>query len=164
MKRQDFFIQLSVKIGCCFFLFFLYFLKKRLIHFLCSLLLLFVPVGKRLNSRSQFFYEIDALKNLAIFTGKKLQETPTQVFSCEYCEMFKYSFLYRTPVHYTFPKFYVMIEFFESPNLGTKLIFSYFLCHCFVFLHNSRVRIGSSFLFRVSVTFTRIRTTAPSLS
>ena len=35
------------------------------------------------------------------------------MFPCEYCEMFKYSFLYRTsPVHYTFPRFYV-IEFLE---------------------------------------------------
>ena len=35
------------------------------------------------------------------------------MFPCEYCEMLKYSFLYRTPpIHYTSPKFYVMIEFF----------------------------------------------------
>ena len=33
---------------------------------------LFVPVGKRSNSRSQMFCKIDALKNLAIFTGKHL--------------------------------------------------------------------------------------------
>ena len=31
-----------------------------------------VRVGKRSNSRSQMFYKIDALKNLAIFTGKHL--------------------------------------------------------------------------------------------
>ena len=34
---------------------------------------LFVPVGKRSNSRLQMFYKIDALKNLAIFTGKHLR-------------------------------------------------------------------------------------------
>ena len=78
-ERQAFFIQLSVKIGFVFFIF-LYFLKKRPIHFLCSLLLLFVPVGKRLNSRSQLFYEIDAFKNLTIFTGKKLQEIQHRCF------------------------------------------------------------------------------------
>ena len=31
-----------------------------------------VPVGKHSNSRSQKFYKINALKNLAIFTGKHL--------------------------------------------------------------------------------------------
>ena len=35
-------------------------------------IMLFVPVGKRSNSHSQMFYKIDALKNLAIFTGKHL--------------------------------------------------------------------------------------------
>ena len=33
-------------------------------------IMLFVPVRKRANSRSQLFYKRDALKNLAIFTGK----------------------------------------------------------------------------------------------
>ena len=86
--------------------------------------------------------------------------------------MFKYSFLYRTHhVRYTFPKFYVMIEF-----LGCLLVqnwyFSYFLCHCFGF-HNSSVRIGNPLLFRIyvvfipkfslSVTLARIARTAPLL-
>ena len=31
-----------------------------------------VPVGKHSNGRSKMFYKIDALKNLAIFTGKNL--------------------------------------------------------------------------------------------
>ena len=35
--------------------------------------MLFVPVEKRSNSRSQMFCKIDALKNLAIFTGKHLR-------------------------------------------------------------------------------------------
>ena len=35
-----------------------------------------------------------------------LKRDPTQVFSYEYCKIFKNSFFYRrTPVHYTFPKF-----------------------------------------------------------
>ena len=33
---------------------------------------LFVLVGKHLNSRTQMFYKTDALKNFAIFTGKHL--------------------------------------------------------------------------------------------
>ena len=35
-------------------------------------IMLFVPVGKRSNSRSQMFDKIGALKNLPIFTGKRL--------------------------------------------------------------------------------------------
>ena len=78
-----------------------------------------------------------------IFIKKK--ETTIQVFSCEYCEFFK-SFLtehliiltthYANVVHYTFPKFYVMIEFFGSICVQNSY-FSYFLYHCFVFLHDS---------------------------
>ena len=64
------------------------------------------------NSRSQMFFKIVVLKNFAIFTGKHLcwslflhckacnvikKETPKQVLSCEYCEVFKNSFFYRTP-------------------------------------------------------------------
>ena len=64
------------------------------------------------SSRSQMLFKIGILKNFAIFTGKHLcwsffliklqafrpeKETPTQVFSCEYCEIFKNTFFYRTP-------------------------------------------------------------------
>ena len=42
-------------------------------------------------------HRVDVLKNFAIFTGKHLQlyqkDTPTQVFSCEYCEIFKNTYL-----------------------------------------------------------------------
>ena len=77
--------------------------------------ILTVRSRNRRSSCSQIFLKISVLKNFAIFTGKhqcwspfyrKLQvlkpaqvyqkETPTQVFSCEYCEIFKNSFLYRT--------------------------------------------------------------------
>ena len=34
--------------------------------------------------------------------GLQLYEKETQVFSCEYCEIFKNSFLYRTPPVTTF--------------------------------------------------------------
>ena len=50
---------------------------------------------KAINSRLQMFFEIGFLENYAIFTGK---ETPTQVFSCEYCKIFKISFFCRTPL------------------------------------------------------------------
>ena len=53
-------------------------------------------------------FKIGALKNSAIFTGMHLdwrlsliklkKETTTQQFSCEYCEIFKNRFSYRTPL------------------------------------------------------------------
>ena len=45
------------------------------------------------NSRSQMFFKRGVLKNFEIFTGKH----PTKVFSCDYCQIFKNSFLFRTP-------------------------------------------------------------------
>ena len=74
------------------------------------------------------------------------RETPTQVFFCEYCEIFKNSF---------FMEHLLFIILFQNlcddrilwmPS-GTKLYFSCFLCQWFVFLHNSSVRIGNLFLF-----------------
>ena len=61
------------------------------------------------SSRSQMFFKIDVLKNFSIFTGKHLcwslffiklfikEESPTQAFSCEYCEILMNRFFYRTP-------------------------------------------------------------------
>ena len=72
------------------------------------------------------FSKVAGLK-VCIFIKK---ETPTQLFSCEYCEILKNSFFNRTP-----------------HDFGSKLIFSYSLCHCFVFLHNS-ITISLSWLFR----------------
>ena len=43
--------------------------------------------------------------------------------------------------------FYVMIEFFGRLWVQNWRV-SYFLYYCFVFLHNSSVRIGSPYLFR----------------
>ena len=65
--------------------------------------------------------------NVCIFIKK---ETATQMLSCEYCEIFKNSFFYRTPPdHCTFPKFYVVIDSLDV--FGYKIdIFLYFLCHC----------------------------------
>ena len=67
------------------------------------------------SSHLQMFFKIGALKSFADFTGKHLRrslffkklqaqglqlhnkKTPTQVFSCEVCEIFKNTFSYRTP-------------------------------------------------------------------
>ena len=69
--------------------------------------------GAYRSSWSQKFFKIGVLKNFTIFQGKHLcwsffliklqtwttllKETPTQVFSCEYCEIFRNSFFHRTP-------------------------------------------------------------------
>ena len=54
------------------------------------------PSVRRKSSHSQLLFKISVIKRFAIFTGKLLcwnlvliKETPTQVFSCEYCEIFK---------------------------------------------------------------------------
>ena len=56
------------------------------------------------KNRWQMFFKIGVLKNFGTFTAKQLcwslffnkvaglLETPTQVFSCKYCEIFKNSF------------------------------------------------------------------------
>ena len=66
------------------------------------------------NSGLQMFFKIAVLKNFAVFRGKHLcwslflinfrplglqlylKEAPRQVFSCEYCEIFKNSFFIET--------------------------------------------------------------------
>ena len=119
--------------------------------------MLFVSAGKRSNSRSKMFYKMDALKNLSIleflFNKPYWKEATAQVFSCEYCEMFKHSFLYRAPpVHCIFRKFYVMIEFFGRLWVQ-NWYFSYFLYHCLAFLQNSSFRIGNPLLFHIYLVF-----------
>ena len=53
------------------------------------------------SSHPEVFRKKGVLKNFAKFTGKELQlcqmETSAQMFSCEFCEMFKNTFLQRTP-------------------------------------------------------------------
>ena len=60
------------------------------------------------SSRSQMFFKKGILKNFVIFTGKHLcwslffnKVAGLLVFSCEYCEIFKNSFFYRTPLAVT---------------------------------------------------------------
>ena len=171
MKRQVFFIYLSFRIDFLF----CFWENVLFTSYVLATTVLFVPVGKRSNSRSQMFCKIDALKNLAIFTGKHLGWKfflinfikKRQQHRCFSVNVAKWTH----PVHYTFQKFYVMIEFLGCLRVQ-NWYFSYFLCHCFVF-HNSIVRIGSPLLFHIylvfipkvslSATSARIRRTAPLL-
>ena len=81
------------------------------------------------------FHKAGVLK-ASIFVKK---EIPTQVFSCEYCEIFKNSFLVE---HLLFIILLRVIEFFGSLWVQNWRV-SYFLYYCFFFLH-----IGSPQLFR----------------
>ena len=77
------------------------------------------------------------------------KEIPTQVFSCECCiaKFLRTAFLWNT-----FCSLYFSAILCDNrtlwTSLGTKWRFLYFLYYCFVFLHNSSVRIGSPWLFR----------------
>ena len=68
------------------------------------------------SSLSQMFFKIGVLKNFAISAGKKpvleflfnkmpdlqacslIKDTPTHLFSYKYCEIFKITFFYETPL------------------------------------------------------------------
>ena len=113
------FIYLSFR----FFFFFLLFLSKRRLYFLCCLLC----IVKKTPVLESLFNKVAGLKT-CIFI--KI-ETPIQVCSCEYCEIFRESFFCRTShVHYTFQKFFVILEFFERVRVqNTKLRFFIFFRH-----------------------------------
>ena len=70
-------------------------------------------VQKSHSSRPEVFCQKDVLRNFAKFTGKHLRkslffdkvagfrlkkETLVQVLSCEFCEILKNTFFYRTPL------------------------------------------------------------------
>ena len=72
------------------------------------------PLGNKSmegSSCSHLLFKIGVLKNFANFTGEHLcwslfltkfftdfiKNTPTQVFSCEICKIFKITFFHRTP-------------------------------------------------------------------
>ena len=51
------------------------------------------------------------------------KETPTQVFSCEYCKIFNNSlFIEHLFIMYTFPKFYVMVVIRYLNPVGISLL------------------------------------------
>ena len=101
------------------------------------------------------FFKIGVFKNSAIFTKKHL---------CWSLSLIKLHFYWkRSPCTNTgiflwilrnywekfiilLWNFYVMIEFFRRLWVQ-NWYFSYFLCHCFVFFHNSSARIGSPWWF-----------------
>ena len=70
MKRQVFFIQLSLRIFFFFFFFLFFFFAFDKVTSSLSMLLvaLFFLVEKRSNSRLQIFFKIGGLKNFALFT------------------------------------------------------------------------------------------------
>ena len=116
--------------------------------------MLFIPLGKRSNSRSEMFYKIYPLKNLAILTGKHM------------CwRFFLINFIKKRLRPRCFP-----VNFAKCLSTVFYIVF---LNHCFVFFRNSIGRIGSPLLFRIylvfipkfllSVIFARITKTAPSL-
>ena len=80
-------------------------ISKRSVKFQANSCTLF---SEPRSSCSQMFFKIGVLENSAIFTGKHLcwsfffffkkKDTPIQVLSCEYCEIFKNSFFYRKPL------------------------------------------------------------------
>ena len=106
---------------------------------------------------SFFLRKLQAWRS-AFLLKKRLQYS---CFPVNIAKFLRTIFFFGTPpVHYTFPKFYVVIEFFGR-------LWVHFLCHCFVFLHNS-LRISIPRFFRTCfhikiVTFVRITTSAPVL-
>ena len=92
------------------------------------LVMLFIHVGKRLNSRSQMFFKTGILKDFAIFTGKQLcwslfliklkdwrlafsskKTLQHRCFPMNIARFLKKAFLWNTYSLY-FPKFYVMMD------------------------------------------------------
>ena len=101
------------------------------------------------SSRSQIFFRIDAFKNLAIFTGKQLClqlyyiETPTQLFSCEYCEIFKNSFfieIFRWLLLSLSFKIFPVIWKLTSIKIKNVYSFSFIALQVLSFRHTKNVK------------------------
>ena len=116
IKRQIFFIFLSFRIDflVCFW---------ENVCFLCGLYYCVVPVGKHSNSRSQKFYKINALKNLAIFTGKHLcwrfflinfikKRLQHRCFPVNIAKCLSTAFYIEYICEYEFFEYYAMLSFF----------------------------------------------------
>ena len=116
-----------------------------------SLPMVFVHIEKSSSetlrsSRLQMFYKIVVLKNFSSlfliklgpwrFTFLLKKRFQHRCFPVNIAKFLRIAFLWNTFCSLYFD---VMIEFF-----GYKIdVFSYFLYYCFVFLHNSSIRIGS---------------------
>ena len=102
------------------------------------------------SSRLQMFLKTGVLKNFAIFTRKQLcqslflikvaglkaynfikKEIPIQVVFCEYCEIFKNSFFYRTPlVDASKSKdFVILVPFYILHHITTRIFYHQLACH-----------------------------------
>ena len=121
MKRQVFSSSWLLEWFFCF-------LFEKMPSSILILLMLFAHVGKRSNSRSQMFSKTILLKYFAIFTGKHLywslfliqfqdwrpvflfkKRLQHRCFSVNIAQSLRMAFLWR-PVHYTFSKFYLLID------------------------------------------------------
>ena len=50
------------------------------------------------SSRPEVFCKKGVLRSFTKFTGKHLWQSLAQVFSCEFCQIFKNTFFHRTPL------------------------------------------------------------------
>ena len=111
------------------------------------------------SSRSQMFFKIGVFKNFAIFKGKHLcrslfliklqpwrpatllKRDSTQVFSCEYCEIFKNTFFfYRAPPVVAFLLSYCFtctpVMFNLTWLFLLEKILLWLFCDVFFYFHN----------------------------
>ena len=126
------------------------------------------------SSRSQMFFKIGVLKNFVIFTRKHLswqslfikvavltgcnfikKETPTQVFSCKYCEILRNSFFIFCPrgISLTF----VFYSMYNLQNKDDTFTYQKKLLWC-LFLKSSKafsVSLGNFFQKQLFASFWR---------
>ena len=118
MKRQVFFIYLSFRIA-----FLVCFWENVWFTSYVACYYCVVPVGKHSNSRSQKFYKINALKNLAIFTGKHLcwrfflinfikKRHQHRCFPVNIAKCLSTAFYIEYICEYEFFEYYAMLSFF----------------------------------------------------
>ena len=117
--------------------------------------MLFVHVGKSSSetlrsSRSQmFFLKISQYSQKtpvfeSLFNKNGGLRFQQRCFPVNIAKFLRTAFLWNTFCSFYF---YVIIEFLGRLWVQSWLV-SYLLCYCFVFLHNSSVRIGSPYFFR----------------
>ena len=105
------------------------------------------------SSCPEVFYKKDVLRNFTMFTGKHLyqackfikKETLTQVFSCEFFEISKNTFSYRTPLVAASVCWKILS--WKSAYLIHYLcyIIAKNLCHCFSCFKESIIHLSIDF-------------------
>ena len=124
IKRQVFFIYLSFRIA-----FLVCFWENVWFTSYVACYYCVVPVGKHSNSRSQKFYKINALKNLAIFTGKHLcwrfflinfikKRLQHRCFPVNIAKCLSTAFYIEYICEYEFFEYYAMLSFFFRSGLA----------------------------------------------